>query len=95
MIKFFMKMIKMLISYGVSNILVVFDGIPLPSKSMTAVDRQAAREKNLELAVEAELLGDSRTANKYYQRSVSITPDMVKTTIAELESNGVKFMVTA
>mmetsp|Transcript_6921 Transcript_6921/g.15374 ORF Transcript_6921/g.15374 Transcript_6921/m.15374 type:complete len:178 (+) Transcript_6921:112-645(+) len=93
-VAFFMKMVDLLRNAGVHEILIVFDGMPLPSKSDTNEKRRESRKSNLELARCAEEKGDSAAAQKHYQRGISVTQDMVQRVIAELQRNSVLYMVS-
>lgn len=93
-IAFFMNMIHLFKSNGVTSILVVFDGVPLPNKSETNRRRGEDRRKNIELARTAEANGDQALAMTYYQRSVSVTFDMIKKLLAVLSKEGVPYMVS-
>jgi len=83
-INFFLKMIGILRQNGITQILVVFDGIPLPNKIETNKSRSDLRKKNLHLARAAEAAEDTKTAQTYYQRSVSITTDMIQNLMTAL-----------
>ena len=92
-INYFVKIIKLLRLHGVDQVLVVFDGLPLPSKSCTNLRRSEMRNSNILLAKEAEARGDLKLATSYYQQSVSISPDMVHQLMQTLDAHGVHYMV--
>ena len=92
-INYFVNIIKLLRLHGVDQVLVVFDGLPLPSKSCTNLRRSEMRNSNILLAKEAEAMGDLKLATSYYQQSVSISPDMVHQLIQTLDAHGVHYMV--
>ena len=93
-IAFFMNMVGMLKCNGITSILVVFDGQPLPNKSETNRKRSDDRKKNIALAREAEAMGDQKLAMTYYQRSVSVTFDMIQRLLTVLEKEGVSYMIS-
>jgi exonuclease-1 len=92
-ITFFLNMIKLLQSEGIDAILVVFDGLPLPTKSLTNKKRSCERIAHKQLAFAAESVGDTESAQSHFRRSVSVTFEMVRALISALEKIGVYYMV--
>jgi exonuclease-1 len=92
-ITFFLNMIKLLQSEGIDAILVVFDGLPLPAKSLTNKKRSNERIAQKQLAFAAESVGDTESAQSHFRRSVSVTFEMVQALISALEKIGVYYMV--
>lgn len=76
-IKFILNILNLLTSNGIlaQDIIVVFDGLTLPIKTNKNESRKQNRKDNLQLARDSI---DSKEARKYYQRSVSITAEMIK-----------------
>jgi exonuclease-1 len=93
-VDFFMEMIDMLLTNGLHPI-VVFDGRPLPMKSETNVARGTVKRTNKEMARKAAENGNHGEALILYQRSVSITPEMVYQVINVLKSRNIEYMVSA
>jgi exonuclease-1 len=93
-VAFFMKMVNLLVAAEVQEIIIVFDGLPLPSKSDTNEKRSKSRKSNLELARCAEEKGDLQLAQTHYQRGISVTKDMVQRVIAELQRNNILYMIS-
>lgn len=92
-VQFFVSMVNVLRNSGISHILVVFDGLPLPNKSDVNQKRSDAKKQNLELARAAEIAGDHKLAMTYYQRSVSVTFEMVQNVMSALDQLGVAYMM--
>ena len=92
-ISFMLNMIHMLKSNGIESIIIVFDGIPLPCKAETNNKRTLERQQQLLLAKSAEISGDHDQAHNYYQRSISITYDMIQKVIIALDKIGVYYIV--
>lgn len=91
-LNFCMHYIHMLQSFGIKPV-VVFDGANLPMKHDENQLRSDTREKYKEQAL--ELLSQHRVdeAVRYFQRAVSLTPDMVRSFIAVLKEAQVEFVV--
>ena len=86
-------MIDLLLKTGVETLLVVFDGMALPSKKDTNDKRAAKRMCSLQKAIDAEAAGDAHSAQKHYQSSISISPQMMQKVITVLRQRGIRFMV--
>ena len=71
----------------------VFDGAPLPCKGTTEEDRRALRETSLKKAEELEKVGNSKEAEKHYNRAVDVTPFLAKEIIEELDKYNVECIV--
>lgn len=92
-ISFMLNMIHILRSNGIESIIIVFDGIPLPCKAETNNKRTLERQQQLLLAKSAEISGDHDQAHNHYQRSISITYDMIQKVIIALDKTGVYYIV--
>ncbi|CAI5704035.1 unnamed protein product [Peronospora effusa] len=98
-----LRKVNMIRSYGVAQVVLVFDGQRLPLKSLTQEKRQKHKEENRRRALQAmavskQLQGADRQdeVNKAYQlfqRSVSITPRIISTVINALREAGIPFVV--
>jgi exonuclease-1 len=93
-VQFCISMLQMLKKHGVTDIIVVLDGASLPVKGIRNKERREFREKNKTDARAAAEDGNSELAMKHYQRSVSITPEMVQNLIQALKKEGVDFIVS-
>ena len=91
-VRFFISMIELLERNGI-ECLVVFDGCPLPIKARTAESRRQSRERNKALAIEALNNNQSDVADKYIQRCLTVTGEMISEVIDALRKRGTDFMV--
>jgi exonuclease 1 len=69
-IHYFLDILKLLQTEGVIPV-IVFDGRPLPAKSMTNSQRRESKYQNKTMAREAEADGRDEDAKSLYQRSFS------------------------
>lgn len=76
------------------DILFVFDGAALECKMKTNENRMQERSFNLELAQKLEASGDRKQANTHYQRSISISQEMIACTCAFLQKKGVQYLIS-
>lgn len=72
----------------------VFDGAALESKMRTNEMRSQERAFNLELAQQLESSGDRKQANTHYQRSVSISQEMITSTCAFLQKKNIQYLIS-
>lgn len=63
----------------------VFDGAPMPSKADTNQDRRQTRKDARDKALALEEAGNRIEAEKYFSKSISVTPDMAFELIQELK----------
>jgi len=91
-VNYIMKNIRTLHNCGVTPI-VVFDGAPLPMKKEENKKRRQLREQNKEKAEQLEASGDLQGAEAYYQKSISITFQMVMNCVAALKQNNVQYII--
>jgi len=91
-ITYFLHRINLLRHHGVVPV-AVFDGAPLPMKADTNAERRAARAEAKRAGEAALASGDRRAAAEYFQRCVTVTPEMVASVLAELRPLGVEAMV--
>ena len=75
------------------QITVVFDGAPLPMKGLTNDERRHNRDHNKQMAT--DLLRQNRVteAQDYFQKSVSITSEMVQIVCEYLKQENVQYVV--
>lgn len=76
------------------DILFVFDGAALESKMRTNESRSQERAFNLELALQLESSGDSKQANTHFQRSVTISQEMITCTCAFLQTKNIQYLIS-
>jgi exonuclease 1 len=69
-IHYFLELLNLLQAEGVIPV-IVFDGRPLPAKSMTNSQRRESKYQNKTMAREAEADGREDDAKSFYQRSFS------------------------
>jgi exonuclease-1 len=91
-LKFFLSMIKVLVTHGVSPI-VVLDGRPLPSKLHEMRDRRDKRSANKLLARDAVHEGDTDKSTMHYKRAIAITPEIMRQVCSTLRENNIEFIV--
>ena len=92
-VRFFMGMIDMLRGNGIIDITVVFDGLPLPAKQITNIERDKSRSECLNRARSAKQDGNTADSRSLFKRTVSVTPTMISDVIKELKRVGVKCMI--
>uniref|UniRef100_A0AAV1U6T6 Exonuclease 1 n=1 Tax=Peronospora matthiolae TaxID=2874970 RepID=A0AAV1U6T6_9STRA len=102
-VHYMLRKVHMMRSYGVAEVILVFDGQRLPLKSLTHEKRKRYKEENRRRALEAmadskKLQGTDRSdkVNKAYQlfqRSVSITPQIISTVMNALRAARIPFVV--
>jgi exonuclease-1 len=78
--------------FGV-ELVMVFDGAPMPCKKQTEDDRKQNRIESLVKAEELDRLGKSKEAEKLYSRAVDVTPQLAKEIIEALQSYSVECIV--
>lgn len=88
----FLHRVNLLLHHGVIPV-VVFDGAPLPMKADTNAERRASRAEARRAGEAALAVGDRRAATEYFQRCVTVTPEMVATVMGALRPLGVRAMV--
>ena len=82
---YFLGQLKAVLEAKPASIHIVFDGCSLPSKRGTHNKRKEIRENNLSKAKELHEGGDTAGAEAYFQRSVTVTFDMVESIISALQ----------
>lgn len=87
-----MKKVDMLRHFGVEPYM-VFDGLPLPTKEGTHVERRQKREKAREAAAQYLKKGDRKSAWKEFMKAAEVTPEMAKSIMVELDRKNVKYVV--
>lgn len=87
-----MKKVDMLRHFGVEPYM-VFDGSPLPTKEGTNAERKAKRIKAREAAALSLKKGDRKSAWKEFMKAASVTPEMAKSIMVELDRKHVKYVV--
>ncbi|CAH0473773.1 unnamed protein product [Peronospora belbahrii] len=102
-VHYMLRKVDMMYSCGVAKIILVFDGQRLPLKSSTQEKRQKYKEEHRNRALEAmtvskQLHGSDRQdevnkAFQLFQRSVSITPQIISTVMNALRAKGIPFVV--
>lgn len=88
----FLHHVNLLRHHGVIPV-VVFDGAPLPMKADTNAERRASRVEARRAGEAALAVGDRRAATEYFQRCVTVTPEMVAVVMGALRPLGVEAMV--
>lgn len=88
----FLHRVNLLLHHGVVPV-VVFDGAPLPMKADTNAERRASRAEARRAGEAALAVGDRRAATEYFQRCVTVTPEMVAAVMGALRPLGVEAMV--
>ncbi|KAA8498246.1 Exonuclease 1 [Porphyridium purpureum] len=91
-VRYFMERIEMLRFFKCVP-LVVFDGDDLPLKAAENAQRGQRRAENRALAAQCLAAGDVHGAEKYFQRSIDVTPEMVQILILVLKQQNVQFVV--
>ncbi|ORX70255.1 PIN domain-like protein [Linderina pennispora] len=88
----FMSRAKMLRHYNVEP-LFVFDGGLLPSKECTELERQRNRKERREKGMKLWGQSKKKAAFDLFQRSLEVTPQMVRCVVDELKKHGFKYVV--
>ena len=91
-LRFPLKIISMLLSYGVIPV-VVFDGNRLPIKQKTAEKREESKREALKKANQLFNDGKFEEADKYFKRSLFISPKMINSLIYVLKKLNVEIIV--
>ncbi|KAI8376893.1 PIN domain-like protein [Blakeslea trispora] len=91
-VQYFMLYISLFFYFGVIP-LVVFDGLALPLKQTTNNDRGSKRDAKLAEGMRYQFQGDHQKAQKCFQQSVSISEDMIRAIILELQKRKVQVIV--
>eukprot|EP01103_Thecamoeba_quadrilineata_P005916 TRINITY_DN1565_c2_g1_i1.p1 TRINITY_DN1565_c2_g1~~TRINITY_DN1565_c2_g1_i1.p1 ORF type:complete len:686 (+),score=183.40 TRINITY_DN1565_c2_g1_i1:85-2142(+) len=91
-INYCLDRVKMMKQLNITPVL-VFDGAPLPIKGGTNEERRINRAANKEKGLDYLRNGNTHLANKHFQRSVSITPEMSARLIRALEKQRVEYIV--
>ncbi|NP_001083827.1 exonuclease 1 [Xenopus laevis] len=91
-VQFCMKLVHMLLSFGVKPIL-VFDGCTLPSKKDVEKARREKRQTNLQKGKQLLREGKLAEARECFSRSVNITSSMAHEVIKAARSEGVDYIV--
>lgn len=91
-LQFFIKRITMLKHFGITPFF-VFDGDSIQVKKDTEQKRADKRHENREKAHALYAAGDKRLAYDYFQKCVSITPEMAKCVIEYLQVNSIPYVV--
>ncbi|KAG1695731.1 hypothetical protein DVH05_019470 [Phytophthora capsici] len=102
-VQYMLRKVDMMRSCGVAKVILVFDGQRLPLKSSTQEKRQSYKEENRKRALQAwaaskRLQGSDRQdemnkAYQLFQRSVSITPQIISNVMKALRAAHVPFVV--
>eukprot|EP00792_Barthelona_sp_PAP020_P010124 TRINITY_DN339_c0_g1_i1.p1 TRINITY_DN339_c0_g1~~TRINITY_DN339_c0_g1_i1.p1 ORF type:complete len:690 (-),score=192.28 TRINITY_DN339_c0_g1_i1:1085-3037(-) len=90
-INFFKNRINLLRKYHIKPF-IVFDGKNIVMKKNENDQRKLRRQKALKEAQNYDALGDINQANKYYQRALSITDDMVTNIFNLLVTENIPFV---
>ncbi|CCH58749.1 hypothetical protein TBLA_0A09650 [Henningerozyma blattae CBS 6284] len=91
-LQFFIKKFSMLRTFNIEPYL-VFDGDSLPVKKNTEKKRRTKRDDSKEIAIRLWNAGEKRNAMDYFQKSVSITPEMAKCIIDYCKNNHIRYIV--
>jgi exonuclease 1 len=87
-----MTMLNLLAKHNITPIM-VFDGEPLPSKSICNNKRHKLRTHNKALARSASEMGDTTLASTLYQRAISVTKEMINDLINALIDVNIQYIV--
>ncbi|KAL0964402.1 hypothetical protein UPYG_G00323340 [Umbra pygmaea] len=91
-VKYCMKFVDMLLSFGVKPIL-VFDGCNLPSKQEVEKARRERRQANLQKGKQLLREGKVSEARECFTRCVNVTPSMAHDVIKAARTRGVDCVV--
>ncbi|KAM6592463.1 hypothetical protein CsatA_000166 [Cannabis sativa] len=91
-IDYFMHRINLLRHHKITPV-VVFDGGNVPCKSTTEQDRHRRRISNREIAMVKLKEGDVSAATEFFQKAISVTPQMAHQLIQILRSENIEFVV--
>lgn len=86
------KMLQVLVKNGITPVC-VFDGQHLLAKKKTEGRRIEMKQRNRELAEEAEARGDEMNARKYFSRSLVLKEKMVHLFMDVLHELSIEFLV--
>jgi 5'-3' exonuclease len=75
------------------ELVMVFDGAPMPCKQNTEEDRRLNREENLKKAQEFEKHGNYKESERYYTRAIDVTPLIAKEIIEEMHKYNIECIV--
>ncbi|KAG6956081.1 hypothetical protein JG687_00010824 [Phytophthora cactorum] len=102
-VQYMLRKVDMMRSCGVAEVILVFDGQRLPLKSSTHEKRQSYKEENRKRALQAmaaskRLEGNERQdevnkAYQFFQRSVSITPEIISNVTNALRAARIPFVM--
>ncbi|KAG6962149.1 hypothetical protein JG688_00008749 [Phytophthora aleatoria] len=102
-VQYMLRKVDMMRSCGVAEVILVFDGQRLPLKSSTHEKRQSYKEENRKRALQAmaaskRLEGNERQdevnkAYQFFQRSVSITPEIISNVTNVLRAARIPFVM--
>ncbi|DAZ94681.1 TPA: hypothetical protein N0F65_002390 [Lagenidium giganteum] len=102
-VRYMLRKVDLLKACGIEQVILVFDGQRLPMKAATHEKRQDAKEENRIKARQSMselkgLRGEARQAElskayTHFQRSVSITPEIVSRVMMALRDQNVAFVV--
>ncbi|KAG2734326.1 hypothetical protein G9P44_002332 [Scheffersomyces stipitis] len=87
-----LKRVDMLRHFGVEPYF-VFDGAALPTKAETANERRVKRQEARKKAEEYSKAGKRSLAWKEYMKAASVTSQMAKSVMVELDARGIKYIV--
>ncbi|CDH53037.1 related to exo1-exonuclease which interacts withmsh2p [Lichtheimia corymbifera JMRC:FSU:9682] len=91
-IEYFLRQIQLLKVNGVTPY-IVFDGNPLPIKSVTVDERRRRRETALSKGKELLALGRRQEAMEYFQKAIEITPRMVQQIVKVLKDKRILHVI--
>lgn len=86
-------MLKLLVVHGITPI-VVFDGRALPAKHLINTSRRNSRHENAKKARQAEADGRFSDAHSFFQKTTTVTADMVHQVIRALKKHNIQFIVS-
>ncbi|KAM3577364.1 hypothetical protein VYU27_000794 [Nannochloropsis oceanica] len=84
------KRLNLLLSNGIGQVCIVFDGGPLPAKRGTEDERRARREENRRKALQLVAEGRPADAFPYFTKAVEVTPAMAKEWMNTIEASGLQ-----
>ncbi|XP_030492807.2 exonuclease 1 [Cannabis sativa] len=91
-IDYFMHRINLLRHHKITPV-VVFDGGNVPCKSTTEQDRHRRRISNHDIAMAKLREGNVSAATEFFQKAISVTPQMAYQLIQILRSENIEFVV--
>ncbi|CDS08505.1 hypothetical protein LRAMOSA09866 [Lichtheimia ramosa] len=91
-VEYFLRQVQLLKLNGVTPY-IVFDGNPLPIKSVTVDERRRRRQGALSKGKELLALGRRQEAMEYFQKAIEVTPRMVQQIVKVLKEKRILHII--